>query len=510
MKGLKKFLTGILAGAMALSMTISAGSVTAKAETAAATKKITIKKEIKKGELASITYTPYQIMKATLSADGNSAAYYVESENVAEYLEGTGFFTKTKVTDTHFNIALSSKYDNSEATAKLIAAELKKDVESTTSHFTAGTTFTTTEDPATGTKDGDPITLVAETSVEPGYYLVLSSLGSVAAVQTIGDVSINEKNTYPTINKKQAINEGKATHAEYTKNTVSQEVGKKIYYSVEVTVPTDVIASDATISDTPSTGLTLNTDVEVYVNDVKSDEYSTANWSVFADADNDGKYTLTIPGSEVINNKGNKISFRYYATVNQDAITVDEVTNTVSIHYENYNSPDDFVKAKVYKFSLLKVEKGNDSKKLAGVKFTLQNPEGLYYSVDEDDKVSFVSAKTELTTPESGVLEFKGLNKGVAYTLTETSTLDGYNLLPNPITVTFDENGTAILAKDSVTDETFNTVDGDTLQLKIENGKGIKLPSTGGIGTTIFYIIGGLLIVAAVVFFVVRRKADAE
>ncbi len=517
MKGLKKILTGILAGAMALSLTLSAGSGIA-AKAADGDKTITITKEIDDDASLKITYTPYKIMDATLGT-GTAAAYSVDSKDKADALVATGYFDSVKVTDTHYNITLKSNLtiaDNSEEAKKLGEAlnTMVKTAKDASGNliFTASQDFTSTEKTVNGKKYSEAVF-----SAQPGYYLILSSLGSVVAVQTTADVAINEKNEYPSTDKKQSIKEGTKTLADYLNDEVSQEVGKNIYYSVDVKIPAEVLEKEAVVTDTATKGLTLNLDADVYVDGTKDDTLSAATWSVFGNGVADGsgkdegtKYTLKIPADVVKANAGKTLTFTYYATVNENALTFDYVKNTVSIHYDNYNTPDDFVEGKIYRFKVLKVDKADHNKKLAGVKFTLQNAENQYYSEDANGNVTFVTDKTEITTPENGELLFKGLNKGAEYILTETSTLDGYNLLPNPVKVTFNGDGTAITAIDSVTKATYTTVTGDTLKLLIENGQGQLLPSTGGIGTTIFYIIGGLLIVAAVVFFVVRRKADAE
>ena len=94
-----------------------------------------------------------------------------------------------------------------------------------------------------------------------------------------------------------------------------------------------------------------------------------------------------------------------------------------------------------------------------------------------------------MTTLDNGTLHVEGVDS-VTYYLEETDAPVGYNRLTERVAVTVSADNSVIV--------------------DVPNSSGAVLPSTGGIGTTIFYIIGGLLIVAAVVFFVVRRKADAE
>ena len=108
-----------------------------------------------------------------------------------------------------------------------------------------------------------------------------------------------------------------------------------------------------------------------------------------------------------------------------------------------------------------------------------------------------------------GVVEFRGLGAG-EYTITETKTPAGYNTI-DPITVNI-----AFTAKPTGTDPhwsktsgnaTYNSTTG-VFEVTIENNKGTELPSTGGMGTTIFYIAGAILVIGAVVLLIARKKAE--
>ena len=117
-----------------------------------------------------------------------------------------------------------------------------------------------------------------------------------------------------------------------------------------------------------------------------------------------------------------------------------------------------------------------------------------------------------------------GLDPDVTYTLTETATEDGYNLLDGTtsITPTVVVNGTANATKVTVAEATGVSAGNDsaeaanTMQLsakqvtKIENNQGSVLPSTGGIGTTIFYVIGAILVLGAGILLVTRRRMNAN
>ena len=110
------------------------------------------------------------------------------------------------------------------------------------------------------------------------------------------------------------------------------------------------------------------------------------------------------------------------------------------------------------------------------------------------------------TVQADGTVTFKGLGAG-EYTITETETLPGYNTIePIKFTLTFDAT-----TKKFASNNTDVTVEADnTLGASIVNKKGSLLPSTGGIGTTIFYIIGGILVVGAAILLVTKKRMSSE
>ena len=115
-----------------------------------------------------------------------------------------------------------------------------------------------------------------------------------------------------------------------------------------------------------------------------------------------------------------------------------------------------------------------------------------------------VYVDTEGVTADGGQLKFSGLNAGT-YTITEIETLEGYNLLTSPITVTIGEGTIAAdLSKCTFTYEPDDMMDGNIIT--IENSQGSTLPSTGGIGTKLFYMIGGMLVVGSGVLLVTKKR----
>lgn len=271
---------------------------------------------------------------------------------------------------------------------------------------------------------------------------------------------------------------------------------------------------------------------------------------------------------------GTDIVVTYSAKVNENALTTDVETNTAKLTYSNNpyddtktgETPEDTVY--VYDFTI-EIDKYDekDNKKLAGAQFVLKNAEGKYYKWDDSaKKVTWVeeAAKNSaiLITNNEGKLcvpetvedklvastvtcDFKGLETGT-YTLEEVQAPDGYNKVGGAYTIVIKDNATTTTDDEGKTvavpateytitvtswekDEKGNAkVVGDpqtitianhkgapvTTQLsqevQVPNNSGALLPETGGIGTTIFYIVGGVLAAGAVILLITKRRMNID
>ena len=114
----------------------------------------------------------------------------------------------------------------------------------------------------------------------------------------------------------------------------------------------------------------------------------------------------------------------------------------------------------------------------------------------------------KVKTPADGNITFEGLDSGTYY-LEETTAPVGYNKLPDPITVVIDRDTLPTVASQTIS---YTVKYGDTTAddhvVRVENKAGTVLPSTGGIGTTLFYVIGGGLMVAAIVLLVTKKRME--
>ena len=146
---------------------------------------------------------------------------------------------------------------------------------------------------------------------------------------------------------------------------------------------------------------------------------------------------------------------------------------------------------------------------LSGATFTLSkdaegsNPIAL---VSEGNNVYRVAKTgetgtvTEITTDATGKFTIQGLDADTYY-LTETAAPAGYNKLAGPVTIVIGANGVV-----NGTTEAPQGVD----EVKVLNQSGTELPSTGGMGTTIFYVLGSVLVLAAVVLLVTKKRMNTK
>ncbi len=360
-----------------------------------------------------------------------------------------------------------------------------------------------------------------------GYYVIVSyDMEGQALTQSskliawTTDIVITEKNTYPTVDKKQ-----KDTSAgTYDDDAVKVKVGDTIYYSVDVTVPADA-SLPIHVVDTMTNGLTYDTgSMTIKVGDAEAAATHTDVTTATVPSGATWAYDI----APTATTKGTHVIFYFTATVNANAIVDTGKENDVDLQYgnTNYHKTDD-VDYEIFATGALKYDgatgvvdattnvlsaaEGKTLKPLDGAHFKLKVQVGktgswadLAVAYDSTNNYYYPTTGTgvDIVTPENGEIFIRGLDDDNNYRLVETQAPLGYNLM-NPA-----ETGNMTLVTDTYTGETptLSTVT-ELAKLKIANNVGTTLPSTGGIGTTIFYILGGLLVVGAAVILVARRKA---
>ena len=465
MKGFKKLLTGILAATMIFSMGITAAAT--EATTPSATLTIDSSNATNQNSKAVITYDYYQILKADI-VTSDQIAYYVTDKDLADAVAGTGLFdAKVSADGSRYNVTLKDKSTKGEAIATALNTDAVKKVVKVKGQFKS----------ANGT---------ASISLEPGYYLVLSSLGTIAAVQTVGEVKINEKNSYPTI--------AKEDNKEF-----AQMFDTVVTYTITVNVPASVAEKAIKVVDTATDGLTFKSDIVATVDGAEIAKYT---WSApVADAEGNNVYTTTIPAETVAKNAGKAIVLTYDATVNDKAVVLEPELNTAHLEYDNYVSAEtNPVDVATLGVKIIKVD-GVSGKALTDAEFTLWGSEkgNDQIAVVKDGDAYRIAKAGEtgvnIVVDAKGEAVIHGLD-ATTYYIQEEKAPAGYNLLDHREKLTID--GKLQIEKKAIQEYT------------IDNFTGSVLPSTGGIGTTIFYILGSILIMAGVAYFLVRRKADAQ
>lgn len=385
------------------------------------------------------------------------------------------------------------------------------------------------------------------------------------------NTTITTKDAVPSL-KKTIIGINDDTSKDLTANTAG--MGDKVNYKLTATVPdmSGYTSYTFMITDTMSKGLTFNNDVAIKIGDttLASDAFTVSEVTT----DNSGNQTFTITINNFINytgDAGKTIEVTYSATLNEKAdLSTAGNTNEAKITYSNDPNDDKSTgetstsKVKTYttglKLEKVKDNNGQAGEPLTGAKFkisgtgskvilvnsTIYNKDdsGTYYLLkngtytttapDDDTKDTYDSTtqkykkidtvtqesvpdtfETEAYVDSNGVLKIEGLGEGT-YTITELVAPDGYNLLTEPITITISASEVTF---DSCTwsvkkgEETLNTDNTDTnlYVFKVINKAGSNLPSTGGMGTKLFYTIGGLLMAgAAIVLVIKKRRSTAE
>lgn len=350
-----------------------------------------------------------------------------------------------------------------------------------------------------------------------GYYLVDSSVGTLCSLDTTKpNVDIKEKNGVPSV-EKEVSNTQNGTFGESS----TASIGDKVYF--KTTITTQPGAQNYVLHDKMTEGLTfdknsVNVSLHKNATNTNQDLFMTTDYSVETTnlERTDPKCTFHINFTKELCDRleaNDTITVAYSATLNDKAVIGNNEntnTNKTLLSYgDSQKTTEVTTNTKTFKMDVFKyTENRNDKTKkdgLAGAVFTLRK-EGETNTInfekettDETNGDVYHVAKTDdanITTNKSGKFTIKGLGAGTYY-LTETKQPDGYNKLAKPVKVEIKDNG-EIFVDDS---KTANIGD-----VKVENKTGTVLPSTGGMGTTMIYLIGALLVLGSGVVLATKRR----
>ena len=357
-----------------------------------------------------------------------------------------------------------------------------------------------------------------------GYYLVRSDLGILCSLDTTApNAEVREKNEATVIVK---------NVEDTTKKQNVAEIGTYVKFTIRITV-NDKAPVNYKLVDEMTDGLTFVNDENhpLTVNVTRGESESTLtnvdDYTVAKISTPKG-FTLKFKdeGNASILKTGDVVTVTYYAQINENAVIADEANvNKAKVEYgTNSHTEYDTTETYVWKMNIVKytMKKAADSdqateEKLAGATFKLSRDEAgaqVIKLVKVNDTTYRLALPTEtdtavdtITTGKTGELVINGLADGTYY-LTETKAPRGYNLLREPVKVTVNhraENG-KLTETSFVADQTQTDTSG---VVKVENNAGAELPSTGGIGTTVFYVLGSAMALGAVILLVTKKRMAA-
>lgn len=359
--------------------------------------------------------------------------------------------------------------------------------------------------------------VAAATVTEPGYYFVKTSSGTLCNLFTVADdVKILDKNEFKF---DKYLNYSEADlHRDFA-------IGDEVLFRIDGLVPVTESYEHYTyiVTDTMPDELKLKTDsVKVLLNDTEL----TTNFTLNA---TEAGFTLDADmiGINALSKENATKTFSVtYTAVVKDNAKFGIYENDAKLVHGPYASDDSRLKEKHDKEKIFnhqvvisKLDGADHGKKLANAEFVLCKEDGgkvYFYKLTEGDtpKVDWVEGAgianaqaavdndavdaliaagsiTKVTTDANGAADFSGLRCGTYY-LVETKAPSKYNPLLTPVKVTFAATG--------------ETTDVYQATSEIENIAGSILPSTGGMGTTLFYLCGGALVIGAITVIIAKRR----
>lgn len=354
--------------------------------------------------------------------------------------------------------------------------------------------------------DGRTLTF---SNLDLGYYLVDSSTGALCSLDTTNLVAeIDEKNNEPTV-AKEVKEDADGNWGE--SNTA--EIGDTVDF--KITIKAQPGAQNYVLHDQMSDGLTLKQDT-ITVKDASGESLVLGRDYTLPSNLTDGcdfeinfvqTYLDSITASDTI------ITVEYSATLNGNAVISggsSSNTNETKLNYgDDSETLWDQTNTSTFSFDLVKTDSANKllanaefelyDQRVNGNKIPLVQIDTNTYRLAMEEEINTEGFKSAvITTNALSKITVNGLDANTTYWLDETKAPEGYNELNGCVEVEMESQNL------STSMDRTQWEDGDG-GIHVINETGALLPSTGGIGTTIFYA-AGIVLMAGAVFFVVRRK----
>ena len=359
--------------------------------------------------------------------------------------------------------------------------------------------FTVTIDPSTQNTSGK------FTDLELGYYLVDSTMGALCGLTTTNpDASINAKNGAPTIDK-QVKEDSTSQWAEQNSADIAQTV------EFRVTINVHAGAENYVLHDVMSEGLTFDkvTTVEHVIPGTESSTdvaVAGTDYTIVTDSVSDG-CTFEIRFSEAFCehlSMNDKVVVYYQAMLNKKAVIAGEGNdNTAWLSFgEDHETAKDSTKTFTYGFDLVKTDSQNE--RIDGATFKIYDAAtggNEVAVVLMDDGVTYRRARADETGVEilvkDGKVRLVGFDNGTYY-LEEIAPPVGYNKLSTRQAFTISDGNLDAVFNDGI----YSTGSG----VHVVNKSGSMLPETGGLGTTLFIVIGSVLALGTGVLLVTKKR----
>lgn len=349
-------------------------------------------------------------------------------------------------------------------------------------------------------------TTVVFDNLNLGYYLIDTTLGTLCSLDTTTpNVVMNEKNEQPSVTK-----EVKEDFDNSWGDVNTAEIGQTVEF--KTTIGAKPGAESYVLHDVMSAGLTLDPDSIQAVGLTKGQDAESGDYHVVTTGLSDDCTFEVVFHQSYLDKitENTDIVVTYSAVLNENAeISTSANTNKTQLKFgEDSNFETTWDETKTYTFKVDVVKTDGDSKVLDGAQFKLYDAKtgGSEIALVEVSDGVYRLAKdgetgVEYITTVNGELEIKGFDANTNYYLEETKAPDGYNMLPDRVEIAVKEAN----LEATVSEGTYQSGG-----VHVVNKTGQELPTTGGMGTTALYVVGGVLVAGAGITLVVRRRMSAE